>query len=123
MTLRAISISLAAATAALCLTIGPAYAQNSMCNQFPRGEQRMSCYQRDDQMYRQQAQRADEDYRRARQQHEDVGRALRYAPGGQVWAPTWNAPRRAQDASDYIRTPRSYREDQRRQEEWRRRNR
>lgn len=100
----------------------PAAAQSN-CNRLQDRAARIRCYEQDAAFYREQARQWDDHYRRERQRHEDTGDRLRRLPGGTVWGGAWDAPRQAQDAYERHRDPERYREERRRQREWRRNNR
>lgn len=64
------------------------------CNVLPHGQARASCYGRQAEIYRQQAQAYNSIAQRQYQQHQQIGQALRFAPYvGRYAAPAWNAPR------------------------------
>ena len=63
------------------------------CGAAPNPQARAHCHQQMEQIYRQQQQFHENEAQRQYQLHQDTGRVLRRAPGGQYWAPAWNAPR------------------------------
>lgn len=64
------------------------------CGVLPHGQQRAACYGREAQIYRQQANQYNRIAQQQYQQHQQIGRALRYAPViGPSAQQAWNAPR------------------------------
>ncbi len=63
------------------------------CGASPNPQVRANCYQQMEQIYRQQQQFYENQARQQYQMHQGIGQGLRMAPGGQYWAPAWNAPR------------------------------
>jgi hypothetical protein len=91
--MRKSALSIAAGTTFLVLAHTQASAQMANCGMASSPQMRQWCYQQQMMIYRQQQQYYNNMARQQWQQHENMGRALRAAPGGQYSAPAWNAPR------------------------------